>query len=351
MPIRVMHFGLGPIGSAVARQVAERKGFKIVGGIDIDQEKAGRDVGEVAGLGCRIGARVSADARGALKAARPDIAVLCTRSSLASALPQIETILEARVPIVSTTEELAYPSGANKRLARTIDAWARRAKVAVLGTGVNPGFVMDALPITLTAVCERINAITVARIQDASVRRLPFQQKIGAGLSRAEFDRRVEEGNVRHVGLTESISMIADALGWTLDRITDDIAPKIATDAVASEHLTVEPGQVCGIVQDGAGYRDGAAVIRLHMEAYLGAPESYDAVQIEGVPRLSMKIAGGVHGDIATASIVVNSIPKVLAAPPGLHTMRDLPIPSFFGGSERGWARSATVAGRAAVGL
>jgi len=342
MPIRVMHFGLGPIGSAVARQVAQRKGFTIVGGIDIDPDKAGRDVGEVAGLGRKVGARVSADARAALRAARPDIVVLCTRSSLAAALPQIETILAARVPIVSTTEELAYPSRANKRRARMIDAQARKARVAVLGTGVNPGFVMDALPITLTGVCERIEAITIDRVQDASIRRLPFQQKIGAGLSRGEFARKAQEGSVRHVGLTESISMIADALGWTLDRITDDIAPKIATEAVASEYLKVEAGHVCGIVQDGVGYRDGAAVIRLHMEAYLGAPESYDAVRIDGSPALSMKILGGVHGDIATASIVVNSIPKVLAATPGLHTMRDLPIPSFFGGSERGWAGPAT---------
>ncbi len=143
MPIRVIHVGLGPIGSAVARQVAARKGFKIVGGIDIDPNKAGRDVGDVARLGGKTGARVSADARSALKAARPDIAVLCTRSSLASTLPQIRTILGARVPIVSTTEELAYPSGANKRLARTIDAWARRAQVAVLGTGVNDGHLAD----------------------------------------------------------------------------------------------------------------------------------------------------------------------------------------------------------------
>jgi 4-hydroxy-tetrahydrodipicolinate reductase len=137
---------------------------------------------------------------------------------------------------------------------------------------------------------------------------------------------------VRHVGLTESIAMIADAVGWRLDRITDDIVPKIATARVSSEFITVEPGQVCGLIQDGVGYRNGDAMIRLHMEAYLGAPESYDAVRIQGSPALSMKLAGGVHGDIATASIVVNSIPKVLTAAPGLQTMRTLPIPSFFGG-------------------
>jgi 2,4-diaminopentanoate dehydrogenase len=236
------------------------------------------------------------------------------------------------VPIVSTTEELAYPTRGNLKYARTIHEMAKKAKVAVLGTGVNPGFTMDALPITLTGVCERVDSIRVDRIQDARVRRLPFQQKIGAGLTREQFQKKVAEGTVRHVGLAESISMIADAMGWKLDKITDEIQPKMATETVASEFLAVDPGYVCGIVQDGIGYRDGKAMITLHMEAYLGAPESFDAVDVAGSPALKMKIAGGVHGDVATASITVNSIPKILEVAPGLHTMRDMPIPSYFGG-------------------
>ncbi len=332
MAIRVVHFGLGPIGAAVVRQVANRKGFRIVGGIDIDPLKAGRDLGEVVSLDRKLGVKVGGDAVKVLKAARPDVVVLCTSSSLKHVMPQIEMVLQSRVPIVSTTEELSYPGYSQKRLARAIDRMARKRKVAILGTGVNPGFVMDTLPITLTGVCERVDAIEVNRIQDASIRRLPFQHKIGAGLTREQFQRRVNEGSVRHVGLGESISMIADALGWKLDRITDEIQPRVATQKVSSKFLSVDPGYVCGIVQDGLGSRDGKVVVRLHMEAYLGAPESYDSVTIEGSPRLEMKIAGGVHGDVATASIVVNSIPKVIGAPPGLRTMRDLPIPSFYGG-------------------
>ena len=130
--------------------------------------------------------------------------------------------------------------------------------------------------------------------------------------------------------------MIADAMGWTLDRITDDIQPKLAAVTISSEFLAVDPGYVCGIIQDGVGYRNRKPVIRLHLEAYLGAPESYDAVEIDGVPPLSMKFAGGIHGDIATVALVVNAIPKVLSAPPGLHTMRDMPLPSFFPGP---WGR------------
>lgn len=331
--IRVMHYGLGPIGAAIVRQVAVRRGFKVVGGIDIDPTKAGRDLGEVSEIGRKLGVKVSDDAPKALKSAKPDVVVLCTSSSLNKVLPQIETCLKARVPIVSTTEELSYPDWSQIRLARRVNDAAKKAKVAVLGTGVNPGFVMDALPITLTGVCERVESIVVNRVQDARIRRLPFQQKIGAGLTREQFQKEVDAGNVRHVGLTESIAMIADAVGWKLDRITDDIQPRMATETVASEFLAVDPGYVCGIIQDGVGYRKGEVLIRLHMEAYLGAPESFDSVTIEGSPRLSMKIAGGVHGDVATASIVVNSIPKVLASAPGLKTMRDLPIPSYFRGA------------------
>lgn len=332
MAIRVLHMGLGPIGLAIVRQVASRKGFKVVGAVDIDPGKIGKDLGDVAGLERKLRVRVSDKLAAAIKETKPDVVALCTSSALKKVLPQLEALFKAKVPVVSTTEELSYPYYSNKRLAKEIDRLARKAGVAVLGTGVNPGFVMDALPITLTGVCERVEAIHVDRIQDASIRRLPFQQKIGSGLTPAEFQAKVEAGTVRHVGLTESIAMIADAMGWKLDRITDEIAPKIATKPVSSQFLTVKKGQVSGIIQDGVGYRDDQPLVTLHMEAYLGAPESYDAVRITGSPALTMKIAGGVHGDVATASITVNSMPKVIDAAPGLHTMRSLVLPSYFGG-------------------
>jgi 4-hydroxy-tetrahydrodipicolinate reductase len=330
--IRVVHFGLGPIGAAVAQEIAERPGLKIVGGIDIDPAKVGRDVGDVVGLKGRIGVKVEADAARALKKLKPHVVVLCTSSTIKSVMPQIETILKAKVPIVSTTEELAYPGYTHVRQARQIDGWAKKAKVAVLSTGVNPGFIMDTLPIALTASCRRVDRVTVSRIQDARNRRLPFQQKIGAGLTTEQFQKRVEDGSIKHVGFTESIAMIADALGWTLDRITDKVQAKIAQVTISSEYLAVDPGYVCGIVQEGIGFRKQEPVIRLYMEAYLGAPETYDAIEIEGSPRLSVKIAGGIHGDAATSALVVNSLPKVLAATPGLHTMRDMALPSYFGG-------------------
>jgi 4-hydroxy-tetrahydrodipicolinate reductase len=129
--------------------------------------------------------------------------------------------------------------------------------------------------------------------------------------------------------------MFADAMGWRIDRITDELQPKLAVADVASDFLNVPAGRVCGIIQDGTGYRRGDPIVRLHMEAYLGAPDTFDAIDIDGSPKISMRVPGGFHGDIATASIVVNSIPKVLNAAPGLHTMRDLALPSFFAGRGR----------------
>lgn len=332
MIIRTLHLGLGPIGIAVARQVAARPGLRIVGAVDIDPAKVGRDLGEILGTD-RLRVSISDSLAATIEKTRPHVAILCTGSSLARVRDQFEAILRLGIPIVSTTEELAFPVDANARIGKQLDALARKHGVALLGTGVNPGFAMDTLPIALTAACERVDAIRIDRVQDARARRQPFQAKIGTGLSPEEFEAKVQSGGVRHVGLAESIAMIAAAMNWKLDQITDEIAPKIAMKGVSSEFFVVRKGQVCGLIQDGIGYRDGEKLIELHMEAYLGALKSFERVRISGSPPLEMTIAGGIPGDIATASLVVNSIPRVLAAAPGLRSMSDLALPSFWGES------------------
>lgn len=332
MPIRVLQVGLGPIGASIARQVGERAGFELVGGVDLDPGKVGRDLGPVCGLGREIGGEVSGDLETALAAMKPDIAVVSTSSALEIVAGTIETCLAAGVAVVSTTEELSFPWRERPELAKRIDEAARAAGRAVLGTGVNPGFAMDALPLALSAVCERVDGVIVRRFQDASKRRLPFQQKIGAGLSVEEFHAKVAAGGVRHVGLAESIGMLASAFGWNLDSVTDEIWPKLAAEPVASPDLSVAAGQCSGVVQLGLGKEGDVVRIRLEFEAYLGAPESYDEVEILGSPALKSRVMAGIPGDLATASIVVNAIPRVLAAPPGLITMRDVPPAHWWPG-------------------
>jgi 4-hydroxy-tetrahydrodipicolinate reductase len=165
---------------------------------------------------------------------------------------------------------------------------------------------------------------------NAATRRVPFQRKIGAGLTLNEFKKQINRKAITgHVGLKQSISMIASALGWKLDKIAmDSIEPIVAKTHVESKVIQVEPGQVAGLRQCVHGIKDGREVITLDFQAYIGAEEEYDSITIEGVPSIYEKITPCVHGDLGTVAIIVNSIPKVINAPPGLTTMKDLPIPS-----------------------
>jgi 4-hydroxy-tetrahydrodipicolinate reductase len=198
--------------------------------------------------------------------------------------------------------------------------------VSVLGTGVNPGFTMDALALMLTAPCARVDRVSVTRVVDASTRRLPLQRKVGAGLNLSQFRRAITEGTVRHVGLSESAHMIAAALGWKLDRVEESIEPAVAPRDLDTEYLRIPAGAAAGVKQQARGFRNGQLAVSLDLQMYVGAEAPRDHVLIDGVPPIDMTIAGGVAGDVATAAIVVNAIPKLLAAPAGLVTMRDLPL-------------------------
>jgi 4-hydroxy-tetrahydrodipicolinate reductase len=310
---------------AVARQVMERRGYELVGGVDLDPQKVGRDLAEVCDLEEPLGMAVRDDLEQALAELEPTVAVLCTSSSLERMAPTVETCLAAGAAVSSSTEALTYPWREQPELAARLDQAARRSNRAILATGVNPGFAMDAHPLNLTAVCRRVDAITVRRVQDASLRRLPFQRKIGAGLTPEEFARKAATGDVRHVGLAESIGMLAEAMGWPLDSITDEIEPVVVDQPVASDQIEVAAGQVAGVRQVGTGRQNGKVRVLLEFIAHLGAPESFDEVQVDGDPSLHSRIEGGIPGDVATASMVVNAIPRVITGQPGLLTMKDLP--------------------------
>jgi 2,4-diaminopentanoate dehydrogenase len=321
--IKVVQFGVGPVGAGIVRLAAGKPFIKIVGAIDL--LNVGKDAGEVAGLKRKLGVLVSDDAESVLKKTKPDAVMLATGSVLKNILPQLEVILKAGVNVVSTCEEMSFPFFKQPALAAKIDRLAKKNGATVLSTGVNPGFLMDAWPLFMTGVCQDVQQIKAVRIQDAAPRRLPFQKKIGAGLSLAEFDQLVQSGVIRHVGLAESIAMIAAGLGWKLDKITEEIEPIVAGKAIKSEYLTVKAGCAAGVRQVGKGLSEGHERVILEFEAYLGAKESYDAVYIDGTPRVEAVVRGGVHGDLATAAMVVNALPRIIEAPPGLLTMKDMP--------------------------
>lgn len=324
--IRAVQFGCGPIGCAVARLALQRADIELVGAVDIDKNKVGRDLGEIVGFEKRIGVIVSDNADAVFAKAKADIAFHQTSSSLPIVTPQLAHIMGFGVNILSTTEELSYPFKKQPKLAADIDKLAKANKVTVLATGVNPGFLMDTRPLGLTAVCAEVKKVKVVRIQDARPRRLPFQKKIGSGCSLDQFQRLVAAGTVKHVGLPESIAMIAAGLGWELDDITESIEPIVAKSRVESNYIKAEPGQAAGVRQVGRGFKAREEVITLEFEAYLGAPESHDTVYITGTPNMEVTIKSGVDGDIATAAIVVNAARRVVEAPPGLLTMMDIPL-------------------------
>jgi 4-hydroxy-tetrahydrodipicolinate reductase len=243
----------------------------------------------------------------------------------------LQSLLEAGVNICSTCEELCFPALKHPELAHALDTQARAKGVTIHGTGVNPGFVMDAFALAISGVCQEVRHVRVERIVDASKRRPPLQIKTGAGLSPDEFMARSETGGVRHAGYQESVALIATGLAWELDDVEETIRPIVATEAVATDVLTVEPGQALGLHQEARGLISSKPVIEMVLEMRVDRPKGYDRVAIDGVPPMEVTVVGGTHGDRATVGRVVNSLPVVVAAPPGLATVLDLPVAPGWG--------------------
>ena len=324
--IGVVQFGCGPIGCSIARLAAQRPELAVLGGIDIDPAVAGRNLGEVAATGGRLAAVVHADAAAALRELQPQVVFHTTGSRVADVFDQLSMIAAAGANVVSTCEELAFPAYRDPESAARLHELACRHGVSVLGTGVNPGFLMDTWPLFMSTLCADLRAVRVTRIQDASTRRIPFQRKIGAGLSQQEFTEAAAGGAFGHVGLEESAALLAAGLGWELDEISVTLEPVLLDHEVRSDYATVPVGTVAGLKQVAVATRAGRPAVELEFQAYVGAPRSFDTVTLTGTPNLEVTIPGGTPGDVATAAIVVNSTAAVVAAAPGLYAMKDLPV-------------------------
>jgi len=327
--IRTIQYGVGPIGAAIVKLLRQKSAIQVIGAIDTDPAKAGRDLGEVVGAtDAPWGVPVMADSA-AMLGKSADLVVHSTSSSLPSVMDQLLECLAAESCIVSTCEELSYPFRKYPDLSKKLDEEAKTWGVALVGTGVNPGFVMDKLAITLSSVSQHIEHAKSIRVVDAGKRRLPLQKKIGAGMSVEEFRGQVAAGVIKHHGLPESIAMVADALGFDVDEITETIEPMVAREHVKTEYLEVAPGQAAGVHQIARGLVKGEERIYMELQMYVGARDPHDTIELTGTPGLKLTIPGGTHGDLATAAVVVNSIPSILAAQAGLRTSRDLPM-SYF---------------------
>tara|TARA_R110002096_G_C14660704_1_gene727757 strand:- start:9004 stop:9999 length:996 start_codon:yes stop_codon:yes gene_type:complete len=327
----ILQIGFGPLGIQTAKYIAQKETVKTVAVVDVNLDLKGKLLNTIdSELSKNI--TISESVEVAIKNLnyKPDVAIITTVSSLEKLIPQVEQVAKYGIPIISTCEELSYPWELQPELSKRLDAICKTHNIACLGTGVNPGFLMDYLPSVMSSVCKNIEHVTVERIQDATPRRIPFQQKIGAGLNLEAFKKKEREGTLRHVGLQESVYLLANSLGLNLDSVTESLEPVIAKKEVSSEAIKVKKGDARGVEQFAYGYVNGNCKVKLHFKAAIGEERSYDKITIKGTPSFSSEIDGGLNGDIATCAITINCIKSVLKGPAGLQTMADISVPGFI---------------------
>ncbi|MDX2131398.1 MAG: dihydrodipicolinate reductase [Planctomycetota bacterium] len=326
---RILHVGVGPLGQRILEDLHERGLGQVIGVVDSAPALRGKSLADVVPRADHR-LHVLPDLEAFDDWNRLDAAIVTTRSDLPSCMDTFRELLARGVAVVSTCEELVYPWLRHVALAEELQDLARRTGGRILGTGVNPGFLMDALPTFMTGVSRSVRSITCHRVQDASSRRVPFQQKIGAGLDDAQFAARVREGVLRHVGLGESMHFIAHYTGLRIERWEEDIQPVHATRDLVCALGPIPKGRCAGVRQTARAYADEREILHLEFQAAIGQPDPHDSIRIHGEPEIHVTIPGGVHGDIATSAITLNALPSLLASPPGLHTMATIPMPAHL---------------------
>lgn len=328
--IRVLQIGFGPLGIKIAKYISQKQTAETIAVVDLNTDLIGKSLFAIdTDLSDKV--FIYNSIKKLDSKLDVDIVIIATTSNLEKVVNQIKEIAIFGVPIISTCEELSYPWKLQPKLSKELDMFCKKHRIACLGTGVNPGFLMDYLPSVLSSICEDIEHITVERIQDATLRRIPFQQKIGAGLSLVMFNKQKKAGTLRHVGLQESIYLIADSIGLQLDKIAESLEPVIALNNITTGAIEVKKGDACGVEQIAFGYNNkGECKIKLHFKASVGETNPIDRVTIKGTPSFTSEIKEGINGDVATCAITVNAINSVLKAKFGLHTMASISNPGFI---------------------
>lgn len=325
--MRIGIYGFGSIGRLVAREAIKR-GWEIAGAIDIDEKILGKDIGKILGMEEEYGVTVTNDVEELLDS---DVVVHATSSYLDKVYEQILSVVRLGIDVVSTCETLSYPYYRYPVLARKLNDEALRYGATVIGTGINPGFLLDTLPIVLTTPFNIVEKITAIRSLDASKRRKSFIKKIGIGMDLEEFKKALSQGKLTgHVGYAESVLLIADAAGIHLDKVEEGQEPVITEKEITLRDIRAEPGKVIGIKGYGAGYKEGREIIRIEFHAYLGA-EEYEEIAIKGTDYEVKWRSTGTPGDYGTVSVVLNIANIINDLLPGLLLITDiLPFKPVF---------------------
>ena len=343
-PIRVLLLGIGRMGSGIARLIAEKPGLQLVGAFGRRQQHIGLDLGPIIGLDRDLQIRIAADLDHAIGSVKPQIAIQATCSRLADGFDEIATLIRHGVSVISIAEEMAFPACASPAQADELHHLAIAHGAAVLGTGVNPGFVLDLLVIALTGVCASIESISATRINDLSPYGPTVLRSQGVGLTPEQFDAGLRDGTVvGHIGFQESIRMIAGAVGWEISRIVETRKPIIAQAARQTALVKVAPGEAAGCLHQAVAYCGERAVITLihpqQVQPEIEGCETGDTIEIHGLPEIRFTGSPEIPGGTATIALAVNMIPHLLNAGPGLHTMAELPVPSAMLADARNFLR------------
>lgn len=338
--VRVAVLGTGQMGSGIIRLILEKTGIDLVGVYGKRADRAGTDVGNIIGLDKELGVKLTNDLPGMLEEKKPHIVLQATCSKVVDAADEIRTILKSGANVISIAEEMSFPAYEAPELTQEFDKLALENKVTVLGTGINPGFVLDLLVISLTGVCYKVESITAKRINDLS----PYGPSVlttqGVGIKPEEFKAGVKDGSVvGHFGFPESISMIARALGWEIDKIEQKREPIVSNVKRETEFVKIEPGLTAGCTHTAVGYMNGKPVIHLihpqQVHPHLENVETGDYIEIKGTPDIKFSSGPEIPGGMGTIALAVNMIPQVISSEPGMKTMADLPVPAAIMGDIR----------------
>ncbi len=328
--LRVAQFGLGPIGQACVRLLAQKPWVEIAGGVDILPELHGQPLGPHCGIDLPPEVKIYPSIEALVDEQVVDAVLHTAGSRAAVSLQQMAPMIERGLTVVSSCEELLFPRHRAPHETTEADARCRETGAKVLGTGVNPGYVLDVLPLVLTGVCHHVRGIHAERVSDAALRREPLQRKVGSGLEPAEYLRLWEEGKTGHAGFQESLLLIAHTLGWQVGEITETLEPVIAEKAITTEFFQVEPGQVRGLHQICRAETVDGRTIHLDLEMSLETHDPHDLVRIDGDPPIEARLNGGVAGDSATIAALVNALPRLHRAKPGVRLMTELAPPHWL---------------------
>ncbi|MBI4303608.1 MAG: NADP-binding protein [Chloroflexi bacterium] len=332
MGIRVIQYGTGFIGQK-AIQLMTRQGYEVVAAIDTKGEHVGKDIGELANLGKKVGVKVADNPGDVLKKVPADLVTMATVTKLEPLWPQLKPCLEAGLNVSSISEELAYPWLRYPELAGEIDALAKAKNVTVVGSGVNPGLVMDLIPLTVASSMWKVDKVSISRVVDFGVYS-PTRGTRRFGVTAAEFRAGVLAKQIPlHTGLFECLTMISETLGWKLDSITETWESMISKSVRTTPWYTVQPGTTCGFRQTAVGSTNSETKITLDIFCVVQPNLEEDGVEvgdiatISGEQSITVKTVGGPtqRGDLVTTARMVNIIPAVIEAKPGLLAVKDLP--------------------------